>query len=59
MYARRNQPGAVDVAAPLLERARSQFEVIGMTGWIRRADELASQLKGSVPSDGPTMGSAD
>jgi class 3 adenylate cyclase/tetratricopeptide (TPR) repeat protein len=45
MYARRNEPGDAETARPLLEAARSQFESIGMNGWIRRADELAAQLK--------------
>jgi hypothetical protein len=40
MYVRRRDPGDLDRAAPLLEAARRQFEAIGMTGWIRRADEL-------------------
>jgi hypothetical protein len=31
-------------ARPLLEAARGQFETIGMTGWIRRADALAARL---------------
>jgi class 3 adenylate cyclase/tetratricopeptide (TPR) repeat protein len=47
MYTRRNGPGDADAARPLLERARAQFETIGMNGWIRRADELAAQLKES------------
>ena len=47
MYARRNGPGDVGAAEPLLERARAQFETIGMDGWIRVADELASRLKGA------------
>ncbi|MGH8973002.1 MAG: ATP-binding protein [Acidimicrobiia bacterium] len=45
MYVRRNQPGDAEAARPLLDRARAQFEAIGMTGWIRRADELGSRLK--------------
>jgi hypothetical protein len=44
MYARRGQPGDVDIAKPLLNAAREQFEAIGMTGWIRRADELEARL---------------
>ncbi|MGH9035751.1 MAG: ATP-binding protein [Acidimicrobiia bacterium] len=31
-------------ARPRLESARREFEAMGMTGWIRRADELARQL---------------
>jgi class 3 adenylate cyclase/tetratricopeptide (TPR) repeat protein len=46
MYARREAPGDLEAARPLLERARSQFEAIGMNGWIRRAAELETQLKG-------------
>jgi hypothetical protein len=34
----------VDIAKPLLNAARQQFEAIGMTGWIRRADELEARL---------------
>ncbi|MGH9036716.1 MAG: hypothetical protein ACRD0O_13215, partial [Acidimicrobiia bacterium] len=44
MYARRSSPGDADRARPLLESARKQFEAIGMTGWIRRADQLADRL---------------
>jgi class 3 adenylate cyclase/tetratricopeptide (TPR) repeat protein len=44
MYARRGSSGDADRATPLLESARRQFESIGMTGWLRRADELAAQL---------------
>jgi hypothetical protein len=44
MYARRGGPGDVDTARPLLKAARRQFEDIGMTGWIRRAEELETQL---------------
>jgi tetratricopeptide (TPR) repeat protein len=49
MYARRNGPGDAAAAQPLLERARDQFETIGMGGWVRLADELAAQLKGAMP----------
>jgi hypothetical protein len=41
MEARRGDPAR---ARPLLEAARRQFESIGMTGWIRRADDLALKL---------------
>lgn len=44
MYVRRGEPGAVARARPLLEGAREQFAAIGMTGWIRRADELSRRL---------------
>jgi tetratricopeptide (TPR) repeat protein len=44
MYVRRGQPGDIDRARPVLDAARRQFEEIGMTGWTRRADELARRL---------------
>jgi class 3 adenylate cyclase/tetratricopeptide (TPR) repeat protein len=44
MYVRRGQPGDLDRARPLLDAARHQFEEIGMTGWIRRAEELSRSL---------------
>ncbi|MGH9036717.1 MAG: ATP-binding protein [Acidimicrobiia bacterium] len=44
MYERRGAPGDAHRAGPLLESARRQFEAIGMTGWLRRADELATRL---------------
>jgi predicted ATPase/class 3 adenylate cyclase len=44
MYARRGGSGDADRARPLLESARKQFEAIGMTGWLRRAGELAARL---------------
>jgi class 3 adenylate cyclase len=44
MFVRRGGPGDLDRARPLLDAARCQFAAIGMTGWIRRADELASRL---------------
>ena len=44
MYARRGEPGDGDRARPLLDAARRQFEAIGMTGWIRRAEELSRSL---------------
>jgi hypothetical protein len=45
MYARRRDTGDADRARPLLAAARQQFEDIGMTGWIRRADALTEQLR--------------
>ncbi len=45
MYFRANGPGDAEAAQTLVEPARAQFEAIGMSGWIRRADELAAQLK--------------
>jgi hypothetical protein len=44
MYARRAKVGDADRALPLLAAARRQFEEIGMTGWLRRADALEAQL---------------
>jgi class 3 adenylate cyclase/tetratricopeptide (TPR) repeat protein len=44
MSVRRGQPGDLDRAGPLLDAARRQFEEIGMTGWIRRAEELHTRL---------------
>jgi tetratricopeptide (TPR) repeat protein len=42
MYVRRGQPGDLDQRArPLVDAARSQFEALGMTGWVRRAEELS------------------
>lgn len=42
--ARRGEPGDAALARPLLDAAWLQFEAIGMTGWLRRADELAVGL---------------
>ncbi|HEV3362592.1 MAG TPA: hypothetical protein VG795_00365, partial [Acidimicrobiia bacterium] len=44
MYARRGDAGDAARARPLLAAGRRQFEDIGMTGWVRRADELEKQL---------------
>jgi len=40
MYVRRGAAGDGERAAPLLEAALEQFRAIGMTGWIKRAEEL-------------------
>jgi ATP/maltotriose-dependent transcriptional regulator MalT len=40
MYVRRGRRGDRGRAAPLVEAALSQFRNIGMTGWIRRGEEL-------------------
>ena len=40
MYRRRGDSGDVELAAPLLEAALTQFRELGMTGWIERAEEL-------------------
>ncbi|MCA1843202.1 MAG: hypothetical protein LC792_08425, partial [Actinobacteria bacterium] len=45
MYARRAGAGDGERARPLLDAARRQFEAIGMTGWIRRAEELTKHLR--------------
>jgi hypothetical protein len=44
MYLRRDGAGDTERAHPLLDAAQPQFELLGMTGWIRRAEELAAQL---------------
>jgi tetratricopeptide (TPR) repeat protein len=44
MYARRGRRGDAGRARPTLEAARRQFETLGMTGWARRAADLARQL---------------
>ncbi len=44
MYVRRAAPGDPQRARPLLEVALSQFRDIGMTGWIRRAEEMLAGL---------------
>lgn len=44
MYARRAADGDGERALPLLDAAMQQFNDIGMTGWIRRADELLERL---------------
>jgi class 3 adenylate cyclase/tetratricopeptide (TPR) repeat protein len=44
MCLRGGGPGHVDRARPLLEAARRQFEAIGMTGWMGRADDLDKTL---------------
>ena len=44
MYIRRGQAGDKEQASPLLDAALEQFRALGMTGWIRRAEELLSGL---------------
>jgi len=41
MYERRGAAGDRERAAPLLAAALEQFRAIGMTGWIKRAEEFA------------------
>jgi DNA-binding CsgD family transcriptional regulator/tetratricopeptide (TPR) repeat protein len=48
MYLRRGGPGATDRARPLLDNAIRQFSSLGMSGWVRRAEETARSL--SKPS---------
>jgi hypothetical protein len=45
MYLRRGIVGDAERARPLLEAARRQFETIGMTGWVGRAQSLQEQLR--------------
>ena len=42
MYLRRAEPGDTARAQPLLDVAMQQFRKIGMTGWIRRAEEASA-----------------
>jgi tetratricopeptide (TPR) repeat protein len=44
MLVRRSGPGDTERSRLLLDAARNEFAAIGMTGWLRRADELAGQL---------------
>jgi hypothetical protein len=44
MYVRRAGAGDADRARPLLAAARRQFDDIGMTGWLRGADDVEAQL---------------
>ena len=44
MYARRGADGDGARARPLLDAALAQMREIGMTGWVRRAEELRSTL---------------
>ncbi len=44
MYVRRGGAGDINRSRPLLEAAHRQFEDLGMTGWISRAEELSNQL---------------
>jgi class 3 adenylate cyclase/tetratricopeptide (TPR) repeat protein len=41
---RRGGPRDAERARPVLERARSQFEDLAMTGWLHRADEMLARL---------------
>jgi predicted ATPase len=44
MCMRRGKAGDLERARPLLDAAHRQFEEIGMTGWVRRAEELHARL---------------
>jgi tetratricopeptide (TPR) repeat protein len=44
MYARRGADGDRERALPLLDAALAQFREIGMTGWLRRGEDLRKQL---------------
>ena len=44
MYARRAADGDGERALPLLDAALAQFREIGMTGWLRRGEELRKQV---------------
>jgi len=44
MYVRCAADGDRERALPLLDAALSQFREIGMTGWVRRGEELRNQL---------------
>jgi hypothetical protein len=45
MYQRRGAPGDGERARALLDRARTQFEHVGMSGWLRHAQQLATTLE--------------
>lgn len=45
MYLRRGHPNDAGFAIPLLEAAHAQFEALGMTGWLRKADDLVRDLR--------------
>jgi tetratricopeptide (TPR) repeat protein len=53
MFARRNAEGDKERARPLLDAALAQFREIGMTGWVRLAEELQQQIAagGGAPTD--------
>ncbi|MGH9035975.1 MAG: hypothetical protein ACRD0O_09435, partial [Acidimicrobiia bacterium] len=44
MYLRQDGAGDTERARPLLDAAQPQFELLGMTGWIRRAQALRKDL---------------
>jgi tetratricopeptide (TPR) repeat protein len=44
MFARRAAEGDRERALPLLDAALAQFREIGMTGWVRRGEELRERL---------------
>ncbi|HEV8623086.1 MAG TPA: AAA family ATPase [Acidimicrobiia bacterium] len=44
VHLRRGAPGDAEQARPLIEAALRQFRSIGMTGWVRRAEETSAGL---------------
>jgi DNA-binding CsgD family transcriptional regulator len=44
IHLRRGGPGTTDRARPLLDSAVRQFTSLGMSGWVRRAEEAARPL---------------
>jgi tetratricopeptide (TPR) repeat protein len=44
MFVRRGEDGDGDRARPLLDAALVQFREIGMTGWVRKAEELRTKI---------------
>jgi hypothetical protein len=44
MYARRAAPGDAELALPLIDAALPVMREIGMTGWVRRAEDLRASL---------------
>ena len=56
MYARRGADGDRERAQPLLEAALAQFRILGMRGWIRRAEHLlatGAEWSPATPPDTP------
>src|SRR5262249_13958623 len=45
MYQRRSATGDSERAAPLLDVALQQFRVLGMTGWVKRAEGLQQRSR--------------
>jgi DNA-binding CsgD family transcriptional regulator len=49
MYVRRGRRGDRERASPLLDAALEQFNAIGMTGWVLRAEELKRRARPAFP----------